>query len=134
MKIKNSTSNEKNVRFSVVISESQHKNLEDYVREYSFKTSRDYAKSDFVRDAIFEALYLVEHNDGITPLGVPFNPAKPVKAEPNMRFSVVIGESYHTRLESFIREYSYKTRVDYKKSDFVRDAVYKHIEIRKCQP
>ena len=131
MKIKNSPTNEKNIRFSVVISEGQHKILEDFVRKYSFNFGRDYAKSDFVRDAIYTALDTVEKNKDITPLGAPYNSAKPVKLEPNTRFSVVIGESFHTRLENFIREYSYKNRVDYKKSDFVRDSVIKHLELRK---
>lgn len=116
------SNSDKLVRFSVVIGESHHTKLENYVREYSFKNHTKYAKSDFVRAAIIAAIEKVEADVNSMPLDVPFNPKK-VKTEPNIRFSVVINEHIHDRLENYVREYSYKNRVDFTKSDFVRDSI-----------
>lgn len=117
-----SSNSDKLVRISVVIGKSYHTKLENYVREYSFNNHRKYLKSDFVRDAIITALEKVAADINLTPLDEPFNPNKE-KTEPKSRFSILINEHFHERLEKYIREYSFKKHVDFTKSDFVRDSV-----------
>ncbi len=127
MAIINQPPKEKYIRFSVVIPESMHIKLENYVRELAFTKGRGYSKSDFVREAIIESLHIVYADKTKTPSGSAYNPVKALKVEPNIRFSVVIGESHHEDLESFVREYSFFNHVDFKKSDFVRESVLARI-------
>lgn len=112
----------KNFRFSVVIPKIVHDKLEEHVREVSFINRSNYSKSDFVRESIIDALSFVSVDK--TPAGTAFTPkATEKKTEEITRFSVVIPNHYHDQLEDFVREYSYKNHVDYKKSDFVRESV-----------
>lgn len=134
MKIKNSNSNEKNVRRSVVIPVSNHDTLENYVREFAYKFNIPYTKSDFLRESIEKGLATVEGADFTkTPTGLHFDPAKAPNLEAKFRFSVVVPESVYTRIENFIREYSYKNRVNYTASDFFRDAVITNLEKSKAE-